>query len=62
MVMPAWEGEPRVAAHVMDRHANLSARADGLPGSGLPPRRWAGRVRAASTEVALDQGAAPSRA
>jgi mono/diheme cytochrome c family protein len=38
MVMPAWEDQPRVAAHVMDLYAYLSARADGALGVGQPPR------------------------
>lgn len=38
VTMPAWQGEPRVTAHVMDIHAYLSARAEGTQGPGRPPR------------------------
>ncbi len=34
--MPAWEGEPAVAAHVMDLYAYLAARAEGSQGPGRP--------------------------
>ena len=34
--MPAWQGEPRVAAHIVDLHAYLSARAQGTQGPGRP--------------------------
>jgi mono/diheme cytochrome c family protein len=34
--MPAWQGEPRVTAHIIDLHAYLSARADGTQGPGRP--------------------------
>lgn len=34
--MPAWQGEPRVQAHVMDLYAYLSARAQGSQGPGRP--------------------------
>jgi mono/diheme cytochrome c family protein len=36
LAMPAWQGEPRVTAHIIDLHAYLSARADGLQGPGRP--------------------------
>lgn len=36
LVMPAWQGEPRVTAHIIDLHAYLSARADGVQGPGRP--------------------------
>lgn len=38
LVMPAWQGEPRVSAHIVDLYAYLSARADGTQGPGRPPR------------------------
>jgi mono/diheme cytochrome c family protein len=34
--MPAWQGEPRVNAHIVDLYAYLSARADGRQGSQRP--------------------------
>lgn len=34
--MPAWQGEPRVEAHILDLYAYLSARADGTQGPGRP--------------------------
>jgi len=34
--MPAWEGEPRVNAHIVDLYAYLAARADGTQGPGRP--------------------------
>ncbi len=34
--MPAWQGEPRVAAHIVDLYAYLAARADGRQGPGRP--------------------------
>ncbi len=34
--MPAWQGEPRVNAHIVDLYAYLSARADGRQGAGRP--------------------------
>jgi len=34
--MPAWEGEPRVSAHIVDLYAYLSARAEGRQGKGRP--------------------------
>lgn len=36
LTMPAWQGEPRVNAHIMDLYAYLSARADGTQGPGRP--------------------------
>lgn len=36
LVMPAWQGEPRVTAHIADLHAWLAARADGTAGPGRP--------------------------
>lgn len=38
LTMPAWEGEPRVSAHIADLHAYLSARAEGTQGPERPPR------------------------
>jgi len=34
--MPAWQGEPRVTAHIADLYAYLSARAEGTQGPGRP--------------------------
>lgn len=34
--MPAWEGEPRVTAHITDLYAYLWARAQGTQGPGRP--------------------------
>lgn len=34
--MPAWQGEPRVDAHIVDLYAYLAARADGTQGPGRP--------------------------
>jgi cytochrome c2 len=34
--MPAWQGEPRVNAHIADLYAYLSARAQGTQGPGRP--------------------------
>jgi mono/diheme cytochrome c family protein len=34
--MPAWQGEPRVQAHIADLYAYLSARAQGTQGPGRP--------------------------
>jgi mono/diheme cytochrome c family protein len=34
--MPAWQGEPRVNAHIMDLYTYLAARADGTQGPGRP--------------------------
>lgn len=39
VVMPAWEGDPRVNPHVLDLYAYLSARADGQLGPGEPRRQ-----------------------
>lgn len=36
LTMPAWEGEPRVTAHITDLYAYLSARAQGTQGPGRP--------------------------
>jgi hypothetical protein len=36
LTMPAWEGEPRVNAHIADLYAYLSARAEGSQGPGRP--------------------------
>lgn len=36
LVVPAWQGEPRVDAHVVDLYAWLSARAAGTQGPGRP--------------------------
>jgi len=36
LTMPAWQGEPRVSAHIMDLYAYLSARAQGTQGPGRP--------------------------
>lgn len=36
LTMPAWQGEPRVNAHIMDLYAYLSARAEGAQGPGRP--------------------------
>lgn len=36
LTMPAWQGEPRVSAHIADLHAYLSARAAGSQGPGRP--------------------------
>lgn len=36
LVMPAWQGEPRVQAHIADLYAYLSARAAGTQGPGRP--------------------------
>ena len=38
LTMPAWQGEPRVNAHIVDLYAYLSARAEGTQGSGRPPQ------------------------
>ncbi|MFZ2652526.1 MAG: c-type cytochrome, partial [Burkholderiaceae bacterium] len=37
-VMPAWEGEPSVKAHIDDLFAYLEARAKGVLGAGMPER------------------------
>lgn len=36
LTMPAWQGEPRVSAHIVDLYAYLSARAQGTQGPGRP--------------------------
>lgn len=36
ITMPAWQGEPRVNAHVADLYVYLSARAEGTQGPGRP--------------------------
>lgn len=36
LTMPAWQGEPRVNAHIADLYAYLSARAAGTQGPGRP--------------------------
>ncbi len=36
LTMPAWEGEPRVQAHIADLYAYLAARAEGTQGTGRP--------------------------
>lgn len=36
LVMPAWQGEPRVTAHIADLYAYLAARAEGTVGPGRP--------------------------
>jgi cytochrome c5 len=36
LAMPAWQGEPRVSAHILDLYAFLSARAEGTQGPGRP--------------------------
>jgi mono/diheme cytochrome c family protein len=36
MPMPAWQGEPRVSAHILDLYAYLAARAEGRQGPGRP--------------------------
>jgi hypothetical protein len=36
LTMPAWQGEPRVNAHITDLYAYLSARAEGTQGPGRP--------------------------
>lgn len=36
ITMPAWQGEPRVNAHIVDLYAWLSARAEGTQGPGRP--------------------------
>ncbi|MFO1219937.1 MAG: c-type cytochrome [Burkholderiaceae bacterium] len=36
VVMPAWQGEPRVTAHVIDVYAYLAARSEGTQGPGRP--------------------------
>ncbi|KQW42457.1 MULTISPECIES: c-type cytochrome [unclassified Roseateles] len=36
LVMPAWQGDPTVTAHIIDLYAYLAARADGTQGPGRP--------------------------
>lgn len=36
LTMPAWQGEPRVSAHIADLYAYLEARAQGTQGPGRP--------------------------
>lgn len=36
LTMPAWQGEPRVNAHIVDLYAYLSARAEGTQGPDRP--------------------------
>ncbi|MGA0610801.1 c-type cytochrome [Caldimonas sp. KR1-144] len=36
LVMPPWQGQPRVEAHIIDLYAYLSARSDGALGPGQP--------------------------
>ena len=36
LTMPAWQGEPRVSAHIVDLYAYLSARSQGTQGPGRP--------------------------
>jgi mono/diheme cytochrome c family protein len=36
LTMPAWQGEPRVTAHIVDLYAYVSARAEGTQGPGRP--------------------------
>ena len=36
LTMPAWQGEPRVTAHIADLYAYLSGRAEGTQGPGRP--------------------------
>jgi hypothetical protein len=36
LTMPAWQGEPRVNAHIVDLYAYLSARAEGTQDPGRP--------------------------
>jgi mono/diheme cytochrome c family protein len=37
-LMPAWENEPSVKAHILDLYAYLSGRANGAVGPGHPPQ------------------------
>jgi len=41
IVMPAWESEPTVKAHIVDLYDYLQARASGALGPGRPP--WPGK-------------------
>jgi mono/diheme cytochrome c family protein len=36
LTMPAWQGEPRVSAHIVDLYAYVSARAQGTQGPDRP--------------------------
>jgi hypothetical protein len=36
LTMPAWQGEPRVSAHIADLYVYVSARAQGTQGPGRP--------------------------
>jgi mono/diheme cytochrome c family protein len=38
-LMPAWENDPSVKAHVLDLYAYLNARAAGKVGPGRPPQQ-----------------------
>jgi hypothetical protein len=38
LTMPAWQGEPRVTAHIVDLYAYVSARAQGTQGPERPAR------------------------
>ena len=38
LVMPAWQGDATVTAHIIGLYAYLSARADGAQGPGRPSR------------------------
>jgi mono/diheme cytochrome c family protein len=38
LTMPAWQGEPRIEAHIVDVYAYLAARAEGTQGPGRPTR------------------------
>jgi hypothetical protein len=38
LLMPAWDGDPKVEPHLGDLYAYLKARSDGKLGPGRPPR------------------------
>jgi mono/diheme cytochrome c family protein len=38
-LMPAWENDPSVKAHILDLYAYLNARATGKVGTGRPPQQ-----------------------
>lgn len=38
LTMPAWQGEPRIEAHIVDVYAYLAARGEGTQGPGRPAR------------------------
>jgi hypothetical protein len=38
LLMPAWEGDPKVKPHLSDLYAYLKARSDGALGPGKPRR------------------------